>query len=340
MRMIAALAIGVCGLPLSVQGATLAVSNTGVDSGACGPSASPCRSITRAITNASSGDRIVVHPGHYSEDLDRDGIFGEPGEEGSGINITKPLTIESTGGAAATFINKISAAGDAIAIFASNVAFGKLNKGFTLRVPGGANTTGISVVNNATGVVVAGNVVVGPVNFGIGLIAIGTQARDNRIVCSSNSGIGFFAILGTGTVIDRNTVEGCGQGFVAGGPGLVLTRNLAIGNNSTGFNLADFTEFTRNAAIGNVGAGVVLNSGSTPGLMQSNTFAGNGLALGANCGVQNNTGGTVIATGNFWGAPTGPGADPADQVCNAVGSTTVTSPFATTDFTPAQSALR
>jgi hypothetical protein len=56
--------------------------------------------------------------------------------------------------------------------------------------------------------------------------------------------------------------------------------------------------------------------------------------------MQNNTGASVTATNNYWGAASGPGPDPADQACDAAGSTTITTPFATSDFTPGQAALR
>jgi hypothetical protein len=33
------------------------------------------------------------------------------------------------------------------------------------------------------------------------------------------------------------------------------------------------------------------------------------------CGIDNTSGATITATGNYWGAATGPGADPADTTC-------------------------
>ena len=45
------------------QAGTLAVANHGVDGPTCGAKASPCRSISNAIANASPGDKIVVGPG-------------------------------------------------------------------------------------------------------------------------------------------------------------------------------------------------------------------------------------------------------------------------------------
>jgi hypothetical protein len=60
--------------------ATLWTSNVGSDSGSCGASASPCRSISQAIANASDGDTIWVGPGHYG-DVNGDGTFTGPGDE-------------------------------------------------------------------------------------------------------------------------------------------------------------------------------------------------------------------------------------------------------------------
>jgi hypothetical protein len=324
----ALLVVGFWLWPITVHAATIHVATSGVDGPGCGASASPCRTITQAAGMAVSGDRILVQPGHYSDDVDGDAVFGEPGEETFALGFATGVRVESTDGAAATIIHRRSTgAGAVVIIAADDVQFGRPNKGFTLRVPGGTNTTGLSSTS-ATGVV-TGNVITGPVNIGFGVFG-GATLRDNRVLCSSSaSGVGFFALLGAGTVIDRNLVQGCNGGFLAVGSDLVLTRNLAIANSSAGgFILGDFAEFTRNAAIGNSGPGVTFNSGSTPGLFTMNTLMGNGTFAGLNCGVQNDTGGPVTATGNYWGAITGPGPDPADQVCNTAGGSVVTAPGA------------
>jgi hypothetical protein len=83
----------------------------------------------------------------------------------------------------------------------------------------------------------------------------------------------------------------------------------------------------------------VVYSGTGP--ISGNTFAGNGLSSSnANCGMLNNSNGALVATNNYWGAATGPGADPADQICNGFGSSTTTSPHATKATIPLQSPLR
>jgi hypothetical protein len=339
---VVSVALGIILVPLPAAAVTRTVSSTGIDSPTCGSSASPCRSITRALQNATAGDRIVVRPGLYSDDLDGDGVFGEPGEEPGLIGIgLEAVTVESTGGAAATVIRRRGTvpSSSAVSVSGTNAKFGKLNKGFTVITQGGANSTNVSVTA-PSGAEVVGNVIAGTINIGFGATGTGALLKDNRVVCPSTSGgIGFLVLLGDGIRLERNAALGCGLGFTVAGPGHVLTRNLAVGG-GVGFNLGDFAELSRNAALGSSNAGVTLNSGSTPGLILANSFAGNGAALGLNCGIQNNTGTAVTAAGNFWGTATGPGADPADQACNTAGSTIVTTPFSTTDLTPTMAALR
>ena len=43
------------------------VATTGTDSGTCGPSAAPCKTIQRAADNATAGDAIIVRLGDYNE---------------------------------------------------------------------------------------------------------------------------------------------------------------------------------------------------------------------------------------------------------------------------------
>jgi uncharacterized protein DUF1565 len=86
--------------------ATIYAAGNGLDGPNCGASATPCRSITRAMAKATDGDTIQVLPGRYGADLNSNGISGEPGEEvpsfGGMLTIAKPLILISTDGAAAT----------------------------------------------------------------------------------------------------------------------------------------------------------------------------------------------------------------------------------------------
>src|SRR5262249_12273900 len=93
----------------AARGATLYAANNGVAPAHPRASATPCRSITRAMANAADGDTIQVRAGRYGADNNDNGIFGEPGEEipsfGGMLTIAKPLIILSTDGAAATVID-------------------------------------------------------------------------------------------------------------------------------------------------------------------------------------------------------------------------------------------
>ena len=95
----------------AVTANVLSVTNYGADNNNCGSTASPCRSITQAIENASAWDTIWVGAGHYGN------IHGDPDFSGAGderpqtlpiyhtysscmICVTKPVHIQSYNGAA------------------------------------------------------------------------------------------------------------------------------------------------------------------------------------------------------------------------------------------------
>ena len=69
---------------------------------------SHCLPIDRqAVANAVSGDTILVGPGIYSTDLDRDGVPDEPGEEPSSMSIDKAVKVLSAFGASSTVIERV-----------------------------------------------------------------------------------------------------------------------------------------------------------------------------------------------------------------------------------------
>lgn len=312
----------------AAEAATLQVANNGVDSAVCGPVASPCRSISKAIANAAPGDTILVGAGAYG-DLDADGTFTpatgeEAAEVGFGcecmIKVDKPLTIISRDGADATVLDATQAAGAVVKIQASGVVFGLPKRGFTLwRGPSGG-----VVIDAPADVRVAGNVA----KF------IGTACP-----CPPGTlGSGFIVTSGTGHVLTGNlSANNVHHGFSVDGSGHTLSRNLVVDVGGAGFFvLGSGHAVSRNAARGNEGSGICVNPGSSAFTITQNDLYGNGrndtFTGVPNCGLFNDSGTTITATDNFWGAATGPGPDPADDVCNGVGSTTITAPFATTEF--------
>jgi hypothetical protein len=322
-------------VPAIVAAATLNVSNTGVDGSTCGGVGS-CRSITRAVANAAPGDSIVVGPGLYSADLDGDGIGNEPGEEATIIFLDKPLRITSKFGASSTLVRNAG-----FWVTTSGVVLGKLNNGFTItpsQIPVVVIDGSIAGNFERLDVRVEGNVITLEGDFFAGIFAANTRGRleHNRVIGRGECINGLY-LTNSWDVIARNVAMGCETGFHqdAGATVARLVRNTAIGN-GTGFNIGKSAEFTGNAAIGNGFAGVVLSPNAQVPLFRDNAF----IASHENCGVFNDSSLMLDASGNYWGAATGPGPDPADTICDGAGSVTVTAPFLTTDPTQAQFPLR
>jgi hypothetical protein len=144
-----------------------------------------------------------------------------------------------------------------------------------------------------------------------------------RIIDNSASGSGLtgFSITsgqGPGYVLIGNISTSNGIGFELNGIGHFVHRNVAL-NNFTGFSLGGDLQNLRlvgNSSLGNRGAGIFIGSISGPIDIHQNNIYGNvgGYSIPRpNCGIVNVSGFTVDATNNFWGLPSGPGPDPADD---------------------------
>ncbi|QSQ22757.1 right-handed parallel beta-helix repeat-containing protein [Pyxidicoccus parkwayensis] len=327
---------------------TLYVANNAVDSKSCGAKTSPCRSISQAIDNARNGDRIVVGPGRYG-DLNADGDFDDPGDEAAEvftgcrcmILIDKRLKLESTDGAKATVLDAAGAVLDVVNITANGVVFGGDGKGFTL--------TGAGMVTDDDGLgldILAARDVRVIDNIAQGNQDTGFRINGNRQTARKNFSIGNRTGFDCGSDAEGNTIKdnvalaNIGNGFAIFGLNDSVVENRSIGNRGQGFLLlstdASGFEFEENEAIGNRGAGIWVQVGSGFRLRENAFFGNLGepfaiFPAAPNCGVVNDTGNTVDATRNYWGAPTGPGPDPADDggrgtVCDRNGRTLVT-PF-------------
>ncbi|MEP7243899.1 MAG: right-handed parallel beta-helix repeat-containing protein [Gammaproteobacteria bacterium] len=131
---------------------------------------------------------------------------------------------------------------------------------------------------------------------------------------------GFFVRNGeTGDVLLEDNIS------VANfGPGFYLTNTSTLPNN--------VVRLMHNTATGNAGTGVTIGFGKVD--VRADNIFGN-LGAGSGCGLINQSGRLIDATQNFWGASTGPGADPADKAgagsgCDQKdGSVTQVVPFAT-----------
>ncbi|MBI1741440.1 right-handed parallel beta-helix repeat-containing protein [Candidatus Acetothermia bacterium] len=331
----------------------LFVANNGLDSNTCLDKDHPCRTIGKAIQNANSGDKIVVGPGHYTWESE-----SEPGPSSCSfrcvIKVDKQLTIESRDGAAATVIDATGHNVDVVRIEASNVIFGQPHKGFTLTGASGG-FSGLVIADGTSGVKVSGNLAIrnsgqGFTFSGSGHVLAGNIASANFFgfsvigsghiltgnIASSNSyGFGFS---GNGHLLSGNTASANRfTGFIFSGSGHVLTNNTASANGFHGFDVNDGSGYvlTGNSAVGNKFFGIDIRKSASATITKNNIFGNDSQPSGSfvNCGLLNQSRGTINATNNFWGAAAGPGADPADNICNdGMGSNTTVAPFATKEF--------
>jgi hypothetical protein len=340
--------LGGVGLASSAHALTLNVATNGVDSPTCGKAVTPCRTISQAADNANAGDRILVGPGVYG-DLNQDGDLTDSGEEGTGaatcscmLQITKRLTFESSAGAAMTIIRGTTNL-IAVSLEASGISFGLHDRGFTIT----SASSGLKIIAGADGVRVTGNVIHGPSN-GRGIWIEGDSAviKDNDI---RDWGQGVWA-AGPGYTITGNAiVRNFGYGVLvsAGGEDGTVSGNAIIGNTFVGVWVLDQVNgvtLTRNAIHGNNLCGVRIGeSNQFPDpqgvVVTQNNIYGNGAAQ-LNCGLEHippSAGqvSPVQASRNFWGAASGPGDDPADEIYPADqvgGDDVVFEPFATKRF--------
>lgn len=136
---------------------------------------------------------------------------------------------------------------------------------------------------------------------------------------------------GSGHVVRGNVATVNGTGFSIAGTGHTVSGNVASGNLGTGFFLSGTgLVLTGNAAVGNALAGAEVSAQSAAVTITKSVFIGNHRRGDAfRCGIWNFSPFAIDARESFWGAPTGPGASPADQECNdsIVGSVLV-APFA------------
>lgn len=344
IRRLATIAL-LCVLTPSVYAATLYVANTGVNGTGCGTQTTPCRSITWAIVTAAPGDTIIVGPGRYG-DLNDNGVLDEAGEE-IGLNdcppltlcpiccvvrVNKAVTVLSSHGAASTVIDGRSA-DVAQNVLVNGGEFGRPGKGFL--ITNTKRNLGDGLVINGANVKVRGNQVLATLVYpftgqqpfprsGISALLGGPiLIEGNQVVGQWSFGI---SARGTDKTVRKNQVSvSTGYGIDAQ-VGPVVTGNIVIAT-GTGLNLEGEARAVSNAVYGNTfGIRAEAANGRQPVIERNN------IVSSPYCGMYNQDVSILNATNNYWGAASGPGPDPADQVCNDEETTTVTTPFATTPF--------
>jgi len=304
------------------------VASNGLDSNTCGPN-DPCRSISAAIQRASAGDVILVSPGVYG-DLNQNGVLGEPGEEtgeiGYGCNcvlkVDKAVSIRSTQGALLTRIDVQSFTDRGYYVYgvhitADNATFGLPDQGFEIS---GSNYYSLRV--DSSHVSISGNITSGP---GAGFLVSGPDNELDSDIAKNDSD-GFIVAESNNTLTNCLASGSKGFGFVVDRnaqrvppTGITLRHDIATGNQQ-GFNIFGSATLSSVSAIDNAGGGIVLRVAANVTVSNSNIF-GNGV-LAQNCGVLNQSGLSTVVSNVFWGAANGPGAEPADAVCDLDGSST------------------
>jgi hypothetical protein len=288
------------------------------------------------------------------------------------IVVDKSLRILSTDGAEVTVIKAgaVETPDFLVAIAASGVQFGAAGHGFTLTGIRGLGLTrsdkkpplnAIQVSGNiglqnrgyaftsysrATNVVFSDNRAIQNLGgFDLSFAMIGDApsgpVRFERNQASGNRGHG-VGLRARDVVFNHNVIENNGYGVAVAGDtfsmeGNVIANNFNIGLVVSGKFAATPTplvgRFVGNWVVGNGDPGIVASEfGTSFGEFERNNIYGNGTLLGRNCGLQTWLPTNVSAPNNYWGAAGGPGADPADLVCDQGEGVTTFAPFATTPF--------
>jgi hypothetical protein len=242
------------------------------------------------------------------------------------LAVNKSVKLMSSDGAAVTLIDgRTAAVNRTVLIIANDAEFGGPGKGFFVTQSDGATKSGIVI--DGDDVSVRGNQLI-PIFADAISSAISTVNSPGEVLIEGNQIVGWASgilIAGANKTVRKNVLLENGTGIHTA-PGSEVTGNVVV-DNTIGIKLNDgAATVTGNAAIGN-GLGISNNPAGPPGgadftgVVQKNAFIGNG------CGLRNDGVIGLLADKNYWGAATGPGSAPADDVCNTSGGTTTVSPF-------------
>jgi hypothetical protein len=197
-----------------------------------------------------------------------------------------------------------------------NIATANHGWGFNL-VPGGESLFG-HPSNGLRGDVTASNDSAIANGGGIRLASYSSSIQLSNATALANSGVGMRVEGNHGHVVTASRISGNGFGVTVSGGPFAITHNIVAANDTYAFDFGDrleldnpITTLSLNDIVGNA-VGLSLNPSTAALVISKNNIYGNGTD-GSNCGI------TVQLTGanaqnNYWGAATGPGPDPADQV--------------------------
>lgn len=244
---------------------------------------------------------------------------------GNGATFGGPKHGFTVTGAVGASADGVDVAADGVRI-EGNLLVGNEVSGLRLFGAGGfvvgnqASTNGSSGfdLEDATGAVVAANTAIA--NFNGFELGAGNRAAGNLAAANEADG---FSLEGSGVSLRASAAVRNGTGVRLAGTDGLLEASLLAGN-QRGLDVHGTGAVVRaNGIVGNSGAGVFVDDGAAVAL-GGNSIAGNHagtdplLPPAGNCGVAFGATSTPSFPGNFWGAPGGPGPDPADAFCSLV----------------------
>jgi hypothetical protein len=214
-----------------------------------------------------------------------------------------------------------------VRITAAGAVFGDQNRGFSVvsSQPGFAGVANGITVSSEEAVTVAGNRL-----HNQRATAIRVERGAQHIVWQNEiavSALGLY-VGGRSTTVHGNVVAGGNVAVELAETGHVVESNVFVGVSGPAIIAAGELHILRfNSILGTQfsSSGIDVFS-ATLGIHENNIYGNTG------CGIRNDSGGLVDATNNFWGASTGPGPAPADEICDVAGGLTITAPFASAPF--------
>ena len=213
---------------------------------------------------------------------------------------------------------------------------------------GYSQTTAISLGTLSTGAIVRENRTHGPSGTGVQIAGANHFLFRNHLHGSPAGGFASSAGA-TDTILQENVVVSSSSPafYLQAGSGWILENNAALHTSAPGFLLTAATPFTLigNVAVGSTAQGIGISGGSDHVLIGNTSIqngssgiilsgVGTGVTVtggnlygngNTNCGLENSGASAVTTSDIYWGAASGPGADPADAVCGNIAGVVIDS---------------
>jgi len=233
--------------------ATYHVATTGDDVAGDGSEGNPWATINHAISQAASGDTIIVHDGTYVEN----------------VGVNKSLTIQSMNGAAVTIVQAANIDDHVFEVMANLVII----RGFT--VSNGRNADGIRLYHSSDNTIES-NICS---NNGTG-IRLSNDSNRNTIqdnTCSDNDHGGISLYDSSGNTIESNTCSNNGSGIILNScNSTTIEGNICSDNDYNGIHLYDSSDNTiKSNTFSGSGSGIVLAEHSDTNIIEGNTCSNN-----------------------------------------------------------------